>query len=85
MSLDGYIAGPKGEHDWIVIDPEIDFAGIMSQFSIPLDRSQDLRRDEGDGQRREIIEGDHEHRVFAHAQAQRLSEGAGLRPTRNAS
>ncbi len=25
MSLDGYIAGPKGEHDWILMDPEIDF------------------------------------------------------------
>jgi dihydrofolate reductase len=32
MSLDGYIAGPNGEHDWIVMDPDIDFAGIMSQF-----------------------------------------------------
>ena len=32
MSLDGYIAGPKGEHDWIVMDPEIDFAGITRQF-----------------------------------------------------
>jgi len=31
-SLDGYIAGPKGEADWIVMDPEIDFAGMMSQF-----------------------------------------------------
>ena len=29
MSLDGYIAGPKGEYDWIVMDPEIDFAGIV--------------------------------------------------------
>ena len=32
MSLDGYIAGPNGEYDWIVMDPEIDFAGIMNQF-----------------------------------------------------
>ena len=32
MSLDGYIAGPNGEHDWIVMDPEIDFAGMMNQF-----------------------------------------------------
>jgi len=32
MSLDGYIAGPNGEHDWIVMDPEIDFSGMMKQF-----------------------------------------------------
>jgi len=32
MSLDGYIAGPNGEYDWIVMDPEIDFAGTMQQF-----------------------------------------------------
>ena len=32
MSLDGYIAGPNGEYDWIVIDPEIDFAGMSAQF-----------------------------------------------------
>ena len=32
MSLDGYIAGPKGEFDWIVPDPEIDFAALFGQF-----------------------------------------------------
>jgi dihydrofolate reductase len=32
MSLDGYIAGPKGEADWIIMDPEIDFAGLFEQF-----------------------------------------------------
>jgi dihydrofolate reductase len=32
MSLDGYIAGPNGEHDWIVMDPDIDFAATMSEF-----------------------------------------------------
>ena len=32
MSLDGYIAGPAGEFDWIVMDPEIDFAAMMRQF-----------------------------------------------------
>jgi dihydrofolate reductase len=31
-SLDGYIAGPKGEADWIVMDPEIDFGAIFGQF-----------------------------------------------------
>lgn len=32
MSLDGYIAGPNGESDWIVHDPDIDFAAIFSRF-----------------------------------------------------
>lgn len=32
MSLDGYIAGPKGEADWIVMDPEIDFGAIFAEF-----------------------------------------------------
>lgn len=31
-SLDGYIAGPNGEYDWIQIDPEMDFAEVMAQF-----------------------------------------------------
>lgn len=32
MSLDGYIAGPQGEYDWIVSDPDIDFAELASRF-----------------------------------------------------
>ncbi len=32
MSLDGYIAGPNGEYDWIVIDPDMDFARMMTEF-----------------------------------------------------
>jgi dihydrofolate reductase len=32
MSLDGYIAGPNGEYDWIVMDPEIDFAALMRRY-----------------------------------------------------
>src|SRR5580704_8017191 len=31
-SLDGFIAGPNGEYDWIVQDPAIDFAAIYRQF-----------------------------------------------------
>lgn len=34
MSLDGYIAGPHGESDWIVIDPEIDFKAIFARFDV---------------------------------------------------
>ena len=32
MSLDGFIAGPNGEYDWIVMDPDIDFAALMGRF-----------------------------------------------------
>jgi dihydrofolate reductase len=32
MSLDGYIAGPNGEADWIIIDPDIDFRALFDQF-----------------------------------------------------
>src|SRR5580704_12671093 len=32
MSLDGMIAGPNGEADWIVADPEVNFAEIWSRF-----------------------------------------------------
>jgi dihydrofolate reductase len=36
MSLDGYIAGPKGESDWIVMDPEIDFQTLVGAFDTVL-------------------------------------------------
>lgn len=32
-SLDGYIAGPNGEFDWIVEDPDIDFEALYASFS----------------------------------------------------
>ena len=32
MSLDGYIAGPKGEFDWIPMDPDIDFGALLKEF-----------------------------------------------------
>ena len=32
VSLDGFIAGPKGEADWIMMDPEIDFKALFEQF-----------------------------------------------------
>jgi dihydrofolate reductase len=36
MSLDGFIAGPNGEVDWIENDPEVDFAAIWAQFDTAL-------------------------------------------------
>ncbi|MGC2151507.1 MAG: hypothetical protein WA618_05660, partial [Terriglobales bacterium] len=36
MSRDGYIAGPKGEADWIEMDPEVNFAELWAQFDILL-------------------------------------------------
>jgi dihydrofolate reductase len=36
MSLDGYIAGPNGEADWIEIEPEFDFGKLWAQFDTGL-------------------------------------------------
>jgi dihydrofolate reductase len=36
MSLDGYVAGPNGEADWIVMDPEFDFGEVMARFDTVL-------------------------------------------------
>ena len=32
VSLDGFIAGPGGEYDWIVTDQSIDFGALYSEF-----------------------------------------------------
>jgi dihydrofolate reductase len=32
ISLDGYIAGPGGEFDWIVSDPDINFTELFANF-----------------------------------------------------
>jgi len=35
-SLDGYIAGPNGEYDWIPNDPTVDFDGLFASFDTVL-------------------------------------------------
>lgn len=32
-SLDGYIAGPNGEYDWIPMDPDFDFTALYARYS----------------------------------------------------
>lgn len=50
MSLDGYIAGPKGEFDWITMDPDIAFKELFSQFDTLLmgRRSFEITAGQGD-------------------------------------
>jgi dihydrofolate reductase len=35
-SLDGFIAGPNGEADWIIMDPEFDFEALYKEFDTVL-------------------------------------------------
>ena len=46
-SLDGYIAGPNGEYDWIPEDPTVDFAAIFARVDTVLvgRRTYDMMRD----------------------------------------
>ncbi len=51
MSLDGYIAGPGGEADWIVMDPEVDFKELFARFDTLLlgRKSWEAARQQGGG------------------------------------
>lgn len=51
MSLDGYIAGPNGEFDWIVMDPDIDFGALMGAFDTLLlgRKTYEVTRQQGGG------------------------------------
>ena len=50
-SLDGYIAGPKGEFDWIPKDESIDWGAFMGRFDTVLmgRRTFEIARREGSG------------------------------------
>jgi dihydrofolate reductase len=37
MSLDGFIAGPQGEADWIEVDPSVDVAAFFKEFYAQFD------------------------------------------------
>jgi len=51
MSLDGYVAGPRGEIDWIIMDPDIDFATLASSFDTMLlgRKTYEAARQQGGG------------------------------------
>lgn len=51
MSLDGYIAGPKGEIDWIVMDQDIDFGALFKDFDTVLlgRKTYETMRQQGGG------------------------------------
>jgi dihydrofolate reductase len=51
MSLDGYIAGPNGEYDWIVMDPDIDFRALFGRFDTLLigRRTYEMMQGQGGG------------------------------------
>ena len=47
VSLDGFIAGPKGEYDWIVMDPQIDFGALFKEFDTAVMGRKTYQRSRG--------------------------------------
>lgn len=49
VSLDGFIAGPDGEYEWIVQDPAVDFGALFKQFDAAVmgRKTYDIMRAQG--------------------------------------
>ena len=54
-SLDGYIAGPNGEADWIVMDPDIDFAALFAEFDTLLMGRRTFEGLQGGGWGKQVV------------------------------
>jgi dihydrofolate reductase len=54
-SLDGYIAGPRGEADWIVMDPDIDFAALFAEFDTLLMGRRTFEGLQGGGWGKQVV------------------------------
>lgn len=57
MSLDGYIAGPKNEFDWIIIDPDIDFEEMYARYDTILIGRRSFLPMIATGEEKEIMPG----------------------------
>lgn len=62
-SLDGFIAGPQDEFDWITPEPAFDFDALYAQFDILLmgRRTYEIIREIGEDLRGKKLLSLHEH------------------------
>jgi RibD C-terminal domain len=72
MSLDGFIAGPDGTADWIVMDPDIDFGALFAEFDTLLIGRKTFEDGEG---RESVGAGDDDRGFLDHLAGGRLSGG----------
>jgi len=83
MSLDGYIAGPNGESDGIVIDPDIEFGALMGAFdTVPVGSENVFSRTLRQADCPDVIVSDNPAETVALLKAKRGK--AGETPTRQA-
>ena len=78
-SLDGYIAGPRGEADWIVMDPDIDFAALFAEFDTLLMGRRTFEGMQGGGWGKEVVVASRTLDPHAHAGVTVIAEDLGPR------